>query len=101
MRSSSGHALDSKQIHEQLHDDLDYFCEFIQDSDIDIFDYIDLDAEITGCDLSDSCSNYDGQVSANVGGEDGGSDDGDGGYDDKEEIMKTGLSVTEIIMISI
>jgi hypothetical protein len=37
MESSGGHALDSKQIHEQLHDDSDFFTEFIHDSDIDIF----------------------------------------------------------------
>jgi hypothetical protein len=56
--------------------------------------------------LSESCSNSDdGQVTANVGGEDGGSDDGDGGgcsggYNDKEEIQKTGLPGMETIMIS-
>jgi hypothetical protein len=61
MMSSSGHALDSKQIHEQLHDDLDSSSEFIQDSDIDtcIFNCIDTDAKICGPDLSDSCSTSD------------------------------------------
>jgi hypothetical protein len=56
MASSSGHMLDSKQIHEQLHDDSDSSSEFRQDSDIDIFDRIDPDAEIYGPDLSDSFS---------------------------------------------
>jgi hypothetical protein len=37
MVSSSEHALDSKHIHKQLHDDLDSYYEFSKDSDIDIF----------------------------------------------------------------
>jgi hypothetical protein len=56
MMSSSGRALDSKQIHEQLHDDLDSSSEFSQDSDIDIFNRIEIDAKICGPDLSDSCT---------------------------------------------
>jgi hypothetical protein len=60
--------LDSKQIHEQLHDDSDSFTEFSQDSDIDIFDHINPVAEICGPDLSESCSiSDDCQASANVG----------------------------------
>jgi hypothetical protein len=55
--SSNVHALDSKQIHEQLHDDSNSFTEFSQDSDIDIFDHVDPDAVICGPDLSESCSN--------------------------------------------
>jgi hypothetical protein len=50
VESSSGHALDSKQIHEQLHVDSDSFSEFSQDSDIDMFDCIDPDAKISGPD---------------------------------------------------
>jgi hypothetical protein len=57
--SPSGQALDSKQIHEQLHVDSDFFSEFSQDSDIDMFDCIDPDAKISGPVLSDSCSNSD------------------------------------------
>jgi hypothetical protein len=37
----------------------DSFGEFSQDSDIDIFDHTDPDAEICGSDMSDSCSNSD------------------------------------------
>jgi hypothetical protein len=59
MASSSGHALDSKQIHEQLHDDSDSFSEFSQNSDIDTFEHTDTDAKKSGPDLSDSCSNSD------------------------------------------
>jgi hypothetical protein len=76
MASSSGHALDSKQIHEQLHDS-DSSSEFSQDSDIDIFDLTDPDAETRGADLRDSCSNSD----ANVGGGGGCS----GGYKDEDD----------------
>jgi hypothetical protein len=70
-----------------LYDDSDHFNEFGQDSDIDIFDHIDPDSNISGPDLSNSCSNSDaGQVSANVGVGDSGNDDGggcSGGYNDK------------------
>jgi hypothetical protein len=52
--TSRGHVLDSKQIHEQFHDDSDSFSEFSQDSDVDIFDHIDPDAKMSGPDLSDS-----------------------------------------------
>jgi hypothetical protein len=63
MAFSSGRAVDSKQIREQLHDDSDALSEFSQDSDIDIFGHIDFDGEICGPDLSDSCSNSDdGQI---------------------------------------
>jgi hypothetical protein len=86
MESSIGHALDSKQIHEQLHNDLDSFGDLSQDSDIDIFDRIDPDFEISRPDLSDSCSNsHDSQVGANVGGDDGGNDGGCGDYDDEDD----------------
>jgi hypothetical protein len=47
MASSNGQALNSKQTHEQLHVDLNCFCEFIQDSDIDMFDPIKPD--VGGC----------------------------------------------------
>jgi hypothetical protein len=83
MESSIRHALESKEIHEQLHDNLDSFSDFSQDSVIDIFDRTDPDSEISRPDLSDSCSNSDdGQVSANVGSDDGGND---GGYDDDDD----------------
>jgi hypothetical protein len=36
--------LDSKQIHEQVHGDLDYFSEISQDADIDITEYGEPDA---------------------------------------------------------
>jgi hypothetical protein len=76
MASSSGHALDSKQIHEKLRNDSDSFSEFSQDSDIDIIDHVDPDAEISGPDLSDSGSNSDdGEASANVGSDN--DEDGD------------------------
>jgi hypothetical protein len=88
MASSCGLALDSKQIHKQLHHDSDSFTEFSQDLDIDIFDRIDPDAEISGPGFSDSCSNSDdGQVSAHVGGGNNGNDDGCGcssGYNDED-----------------
>jgi hypothetical protein len=75
MASSRGRELDSKQIHEQLHDDSDYSCEFIQDLDIDVFERI-------GPDLNDSCCNSDhGQVSGNAGGD----YVGGGGYNDKDD----------------
>jgi hypothetical protein len=48
MASSSGRALNSKQIHEQLHDDSDPFSEFSLDSNVDIFDRIDPDG-VSGC----------------------------------------------------
>jgi hypothetical protein len=51
--------LDSKQIHEQLHDDSVSFSEFSQDSDIDILDHIDPEAKICGPDLSDSIRHSD------------------------------------------
>jgi hypothetical protein len=50
MASSSGRALDSKQIHEQMHDDSDSFSEFCQDSGTDIFDRIYTDVEMCGPD---------------------------------------------------
>jgi hypothetical protein len=62
MASSSKHALDSKQIHEQLRDDSYPFSKFSHDSDIEIFDHIDTDAEISGPDLSDGCNSDDDQV---------------------------------------
>jgi hypothetical protein len=84
--SSSEYALDCKEIHEELHGDSDYFSELSQDSDIYLFDCIDLDAEISEPDLSDSCSNCnDGQVSENVGGKDGGNDGGSGYNDESDD----------------
>jgi hypothetical protein len=86
--------LDSKQIHEQLHDDSDSFSEFSQNSDIDIFDHIDPDDKISGPHLSDSCGNSDdSQASANVGGDGGGgcsyndenTDNEDGTFWDKND----------------
>jgi hypothetical protein len=75
--------VDSKLIHEQLHDNLDPSSEFSQDSDIDIFDCTDPDPEIRRADLSDSCSNSDDdQASVNVGGDDGG---GGGNKDNDNE----------------
>jgi hypothetical protein len=88
--------LDNKQILEQLHDDSDFFREFSQDPCIDIFDRIYPDAEIFGRDMSDSCSNCDdGQISGNVGG-----DDGSCGYNTKMMIIKIRLSGTKITAIS-
>jgi hypothetical protein len=79
---SSGHAMDSMQIRELLHDDSDSYSEFSQDSDIDVFDHVDLDAEICGPGLHESCSNSDnGEESANVGG---GGGVYSGGYDDED-----------------
>jgi hypothetical protein len=57
--STSGRALDSKQIREQLHDDSDSFSEISQDSDIDIIAHSDPDAKINEPDLSDSGGNSD------------------------------------------
>jgi hypothetical protein len=73
-----------KHIHEQLHDDLDSFSDFSQDSNTDIFECIDPDSEISRPDLSNS---DDSQVSANVGGDDGGR----GGYDDEDDDEKWAL----------
>jgi hypothetical protein len=88
MAFSGGHALDSKQILEQLHDDSDSITELGQDLDIDIFDRIDPDAEISGPGLSDSCNSDDDQVNANVGGGNSGNEDGgccSGGYNDEDD----------------
>jgi hypothetical protein len=84
IESSSGHAFDCRQIHEQLHDDFDSSSEFSQDSDIDIFDRIDRDSKISGPDLRDSFSNFDEGEVENVGG-DGGGNDGRGGYNDDDD----------------
>lgn len=43
MTSTSWHALDSKQIHEELHDDSDSFSDISEDSDISIIEYSDPD----------------------------------------------------------
>jgi hypothetical protein len=55
--------------------------------DINIIDCIDPDAEISGPDLSDSCSNSDdSQASGNVGSGDGGGNGGSGGsYVDEDD----------------
>jgi hypothetical protein len=82
MASTSGRALDSKQIREQLHVDSDSFSEISQDSDIDIIEHSDPDAEINETDLSESGGNSDdGQASTNVVDDD---DDGVGGDDNDE-----------------
>jgi hypothetical protein len=73
--------MDSKQIHEQLHDYSDSFSKFSQDSDVGVFDHTGPDAKTRGTDFSDSCSNSDyGQASAIIGG--GGSSCRGGGYND-------------------
>jgi hypothetical protein len=70
--------LDSKQIREQLRDMLDSFSEISQDSDTDIFECTDRDAEIRGPHLGDSGDNSDGQTSENVGrGDDEDNDNAD------------------------
>jgi hypothetical protein len=71
--------LDSKEIREQPHDDSDSFSEISQDSDTDINEASDPDAEINRPDLSDSGGNSDdGQADEN-----GGSGGGDrSAYDD-------------------
>jgi hypothetical protein len=53
MVSTSWHVLGSKHICEQLHDDSDSFSEISQDSDTDIIEHNDPDAEINRHDLSD------------------------------------------------
>jgi hypothetical protein len=102
--SSSGCALDSRQIHKQLHDDLDSSSEFSQDSYIDIFDCMDPDAKMSRPDLSDSCSNSDdSQASAYVGGGRGDSGGGGGGdgydKDDNEDWAFWGENVHVFYMI--
>jgi hypothetical protein len=87
MASFSSRPLDSKQIHEQLQADSDSFSKFCQDSGIDIFDHTGPDGEISGPNLSDSCSySDDGQARANVGGcgGTGGGGSGSGGYNDED-----------------
>jgi hypothetical protein len=65
MASTSGRALGSRQIREQLHDDS--FSEISQDAYIDITEPSDSDDEINRPDLSDNGGNSDGgQSSANV-----------------------------------
>jgi hypothetical protein len=51
MASTSGCALDSKQIREEMHDDSDSFSEISQDSENDINVHTDPDAEINEPDL--------------------------------------------------
>jgi hypothetical protein len=86
MASTNGHVLDSKQIHEQLHDDSDSFSEISQDSDIDIIVHSDHDAEINDPDLSDSGgSSDDGKASTNVDDDDEDGDGGGGGGDDNDD----------------
>jgi hypothetical protein len=81
MASTSGCVLDSKQIHESLHDDSDSFSEISQDSDIDKIAHSEPDAKINEPDLSDSGGNSDyGQASTNVD-----DDDGSGGDDNDED----------------
>jgi hypothetical protein len=82
MTSTSGRALDSKQIREQLHDDS--FREISQDSDIDIIEHSDTDDEINEPDLGDNGGNsHDGQASTNVVDDEDG--DGGGGGNDNDE----------------
>jgi hypothetical protein len=67
--------LDSKQICEQLHTDLDSFSEISQDVDVDITEHNNPVAKVSGPDLSDSSGNSDeSQASANVDGDCGGGD---------------------------
>jgi hypothetical protein len=83
MVSTSGHALGSKHIREQLHEDSDSFSDISQDSDTDLTEHSDTDAEINRYDLSDSAGNSDdGQAGVNVGDYDGG---GRGGSDNNNE----------------
>jgi hypothetical protein len=73
--------LDSKQVLEQLQDNLDSFTEFNRDSDIDIF--CGIDSKICGPDLSDCCSNSENShASADVDADNGADDDG--AYDDED-----------------
>lgn len=67
MVSTSGCALASKQIH----DNVESFTEISQDADIDITEHSDPDAEINKPDLSDS-SNSDGSLAGAIVGKDGG-----------------------------
>jgi hypothetical protein len=67
MASTSKCVLDSKQIRQQLQDDSDSFSEISQNSDINITEHSDSDAEINRPDLSDSVGNSDdGQADTNV-----------------------------------
>jgi hypothetical protein len=66
--STSGCSLDGKQVREQLHDDPDSFNKISQDSDIDMIERSDPDAEISRPDLGDSGGNSDdSHGSVNVG----------------------------------
>jgi hypothetical protein len=44
--STNGYVLDSKQIYEQLYDDLDSFSEISQDTEIDVTEHNGLDATV-------------------------------------------------------
>jgi hypothetical protein len=68
--STNGHALDSKQVHKQLHDDSDSFSGISQNADIDIIGHSDPDAEVSGPDLSDGGNSYDGQAYVDGGDSD-------------------------------
>jgi hypothetical protein len=81
--STSGCALASKQIH----DNLDSFTEISQDAHIDIIEHNDPDAKINKPDMSDSSNSDDSWADANVGN--------DGGVTMGKTIMKTGLSGTK------
>jgi hypothetical protein len=88
MSTSWQHALSSKHICEHLHDDSDSFSDISQDSDTDITEHNDPDAETNRCDLSDSSGNSDdGQVCENAGDYDdgGGGRGGDDNNDDDNE----------------
>jgi hypothetical protein len=52
MASTSGHALDSKEICEQLHNDLDSFSEIRQDAEVDIIEHSDPVAKVSGPDYT-------------------------------------------------
>jgi hypothetical protein len=86
MASTSGYALDSKQICEKFHDDMDSFSETSQDSDIDVTEHNDPDAKINGPDLSGSDGNSDDDQASGSGGDGGDDDSGSGGGDNDEDI---------------
>jgi hypothetical protein len=74
--STSGHALDSKQILKRLHNDLDSFSKISQVADVDITEHSDPVVKVSGPDFRDSNGNSDdSQASANVDGDCGGGGD--------------------------
>jgi hypothetical protein len=79
IESSLAYALDTKEIHKQLHDDSEIFSQLSQDSDINIFNHTDHDAKISWPGLSDIYSNSaESKATANlVSGRGCGYDDND------------------------